>query len=113
MMENDKCTSHVQQGYNTPLTWGGPHTLWGPPHVRGVLYPCCTCDVRESPLYNDYHIWVMLKLQQVHNTKVDWGDLHVWVPLQCALVLCTYSACIIFVFTCALFSLAFPNIIKM
>jgi hypothetical protein len=24
--ENDKCTSHVQQGYNTPLIWGGPHT---------------------------------------------------------------------------------------
>jgi len=49
-MENDKCTSHVQQGYNTPLTWGGPHALWDPPHVRGVLYTCCTCDVRESPL---------------------------------------------------------------
>jgi len=48
--ENDKCTSHVQQGYNTPLTWGGLHKLWGPPHMRGVLYPCCTCDVRESPL---------------------------------------------------------------
>jgi len=28
--ENDKCTSHVQQGYNIPLTWGEPHTLWGP-----------------------------------------------------------------------------------
>jgi hypothetical protein len=49
-MENDKCTSHVQQRYNTPLTWGGPHALWDPPHVRGVLYTCCTCDVRESPL---------------------------------------------------------------
>jgi len=23
----DSRTSHVQQGYNTPLTWGGPHTL--------------------------------------------------------------------------------------
>jgi hypothetical protein len=23
-----KCTSHVQQGYNTPLTWSGPYSVW-------------------------------------------------------------------------------------
>jgi hypothetical protein len=25
--ENDKCTSHVQQVYNTPLTWVGSHSV--------------------------------------------------------------------------------------
>jgi hypothetical protein len=39
--ENDKCTSYVQQGYNTPLTWGGLHTLWGPP----MWERCCTLVV--------------------------------------------------------------------
>jgi hypothetical protein len=34
----DSRTSHVQQGYNTHLTWGGLHTLWSSPHVRWVLY---------------------------------------------------------------------------
>jgi hypothetical protein len=58
--ENDKCTSHVQQGYNTPLTWGGLHKLWGPPHMRGVLYPCCTCDVRESPLKHKCYTYIYM-----------------------------------------------------
>jgi hypothetical protein len=40
--------------YNTALTWGGLYTLWDPPHVRGVLYPYCTCDVRESHLIYIY-----------------------------------------------------------
>jgi hypothetical protein len=47
-LRGDSRTSHVQQVYNTPLTWGGPYTLWDPPHVRGVLYTCCTCDVHLS-----------------------------------------------------------------
>jgi len=40
------CTTNVQH----PSHMGWAPTLWGPPHVRGVLYTCCTCDVRESPL---------------------------------------------------------------
>jgi hypothetical protein len=41
-------TSHVQQGYNTLITWSGSYSVWGPPHVKWVLYPCCTCNVHLS-----------------------------------------------------------------
>jgi hypothetical protein len=49
-MKNDRNTTLLQQVYNSPLTWGGPHTLWGPPHVRGLLFTCCKSVVRESVL---------------------------------------------------------------
>jgi hypothetical protein len=39
-----KCTINVQH----PFIWGGLHTLWGPPHVKG----CCTFVV--GVMYN-YH----------------------------------------------------------
>jgi len=34
-------TTLLQQVYNSLLTWGGLHSVWGPPHVRGLLYTCC------------------------------------------------------------------------
>jgi hypothetical protein len=49
--KNDRNTSGLQQMYNSPLTWDGPHILWGPPHVRGLLYICCKPGVRESVLF--------------------------------------------------------------
>jgi hypothetical protein len=67
--------SYVQQGYNTPLTGGGPHILWGPPHVREVLYTCCTCGVRESPLYflsqNGQEVTVTGMVSKVNNNAVS------------------------------------------
>jgi hypothetical protein len=48
--KNDRNTTLLQQVYNSPLTWGGPHTLWDPPHMRGLLYTCCKSVVRESVL---------------------------------------------------------------
>jgi hypothetical protein len=36
-MKNDRNTSLLQQVYNSPLTWGEPHTMWGPPHERAVV----------------------------------------------------------------------------
>jgi hypothetical protein len=47
-MRGDFRTSHVQQGYNTLITWSGSYSVWGPPHVKWVLYPCCTCNVHLS-----------------------------------------------------------------
>jgi len=49
-MKNDKNTPGLQQMYNSPLTWGGLHILWNPPHVRKLLYICCKPGVRESVL---------------------------------------------------------------
>jgi hypothetical protein len=40
-MRTDSRTTLLQQVYNSPLTWGEPHSVWGPPHVRGLLYTCC------------------------------------------------------------------------
>jgi hypothetical protein len=37
----DSRTTLLQQVYNNPLTWGGLHSVWGPPHVRGLLYTYC------------------------------------------------------------------------
>jgi len=48
--KNNRNTTLLQQVYNSPLTWGGPHTLWGPPHMRGLLYTCCKNVVRELVL---------------------------------------------------------------
>lgn len=50
ILKNDRNISLLQQVYNSPLTWGGPHTLWSPPHVRGLLYTYCKSVVRESVL---------------------------------------------------------------
>jgi len=52
-MKNDRNTTFLQQVYNSPLTWGGPHALWSPPHVRGLLYTCCKSVVRESVLFKN------------------------------------------------------------
>jgi hypothetical protein len=49
-LKNDRNTSFLQQVYNSPLTWGGLHTLWGPSYVKGLLYTCCKSVVRESVL---------------------------------------------------------------
>jgi hypothetical protein len=40
------CTTRVQ--HPSHMGWA-PHIM-GPTHVREVLYTCCTCGVRESPL---------------------------------------------------------------
>jgi hypothetical protein len=48
--KNDRNTTLLQQVYNSSLIRGGPHTLWSPPHVRGLLYTCCKSVVRESVL---------------------------------------------------------------
>lgn len=49
-IENDRNTSGLQQMYNSLLTWSELYILWGPPHVRGLLYICCKPGVRESVL---------------------------------------------------------------
>jgi len=44
-LRTDSRTPGLQQMYNSPLTWGGPHSMWGSSHVRGLLYICCKPDV--------------------------------------------------------------------
>jgi hypothetical protein len=63
-LKNDRNTSLLQQVYNKPLTWGGLHTLWGPSHVRGLLYTCCKSVVRESVLF-----WVSLNIWQLRQVS--------------------------------------------
>jgi len=50
-LRTDSRTTLLQQVYNSPLTWGGPHSVWSPPHVRWLLYPCCKSDVFLSFSY--------------------------------------------------------------
>jgi len=51
LKRTDSRTTLLQQVYNSLLTWGGLHCVWGPPHVRGLLYTCCKSVVFLSFFY--------------------------------------------------------------
>jgi hypothetical protein len=55
-MRTDSRTTLLQQVYNSPLTWDGPHSVWSPPHVRGLLYTCCKSDVFLSFFKKNYNL---------------------------------------------------------
>jgi hypothetical protein len=74
-MKNDRNTTFLQQVYNSPLTWGGPHALWSPPHVRGLLYTCCKSVVRESVLFLE-----LLVTPQLHNKCTLSPHMRGWGP---------------------------------
>jgi len=51
-MRTDSRTPGLQQMYNSFLTWGGFHSMWSPPHVRGLLYICC-----KPGVFLSFFIW--------------------------------------------------------
>jgi hypothetical protein len=61
----DSRTTLLQQVYNNPLTWGGLHSVWGPPHVRRLLYTCCKSDVFLSFfLFFSFLVYAARKLER-------------------------------------------------